>query len=382
MKSSASRPALDAAHPDQRQLRRVRATCAVSASATARTAGPERPPCRRPATARRVRGSIAVARSVLISDSASAPASSAASRDRPDVGDVRRQLHDQRLRGQRAHAGHQGCHLARLGAHHAARLHVRAGDVQLERRDLGRGPATASTSVANSSCEKPATLTIRGTGRVASSGRSCSRNPARPLLGRPIELISPAGVSHRRGGGLPPRGASVIVLETKAANGKLLAERVARRCAAPRSRRRCRSRSGPDARARSPRGRSRGPCRSGRCALSLPALLAGPRPRPPGRPRTAAGSRVRVRTTQPKQAPKPHAMPASSASCAGHRACGADPPHRLEHRRRPARVDHVASRASSRFEQVGDEAVMAARPVPSSVATSTSARRTGCAASA
>src|SRR5438270_59582 len=35
-----------------------------------------------------------------------------------------------------------------------------------------------------------------------------------------MELISPAPTSQRRGGGLPSRGTSVTVLETKAANGK------------------------------------------------------------------------------------------------------------------------------------------------------------------
>ena len=39
-------------------------------------------------------------------------------------------------------------------------------------------------------------------------------------MGRPIELISPAGASHSRGGGFPWRGATVTVLETKAAKGK------------------------------------------------------------------------------------------------------------------------------------------------------------------
>ena len=43
--------------------------------------------------------------------------------------------------------------------------------------------------------------------------------PWRPRLGSPIELIRPAGCSHRRGGGLPCRGSSVTVLDTKAANG-------------------------------------------------------------------------------------------------------------------------------------------------------------------
>ena len=46
-------------------------------------------------------------------------------------------------------------------------------------------------------------------------------------MGRPIELISPAGASHSRGGGLPARGSSVIVLETKALNGKASQQRVA-----------------------------------------------------------------------------------------------------------------------------------------------------------
>ena len=41
-----------------------------------------------------------------------------------------------------------------------------------------------------------------------------------PLFGKPIELIIPLGVSYRRGGGLPARGSGVIVLDTKALNGK------------------------------------------------------------------------------------------------------------------------------------------------------------------
>ena len=63
------------------------------------------------------------------------------------------------------------------------------------------------------------TLTISGTGSSASCGRSCLRYPSSPLFGSPIELIIPPAISHSRGGGLPWRGASVTVLETKAANG-------------------------------------------------------------------------------------------------------------------------------------------------------------------
>ena len=62
---------------------------------------------------------------------------------------------------------------------------------------------TRSTSFTSSSWLKPMTETTSGTGNSASSGRSEARKPSRPLFGRPIELISPAGVSQRRGGGFP-----------------------------------------------------------------------------------------------------------------------------------------------------------------------------------
>ena len=71
----------------------------------------------------------------------------------------------------------------------------------------------------NSSALVPITETISGTPSPASAGRSCSRNPSSPLFGSPIELIMPAPSSHSRGGGLPGRGAGVIVFETKALNG-------------------------------------------------------------------------------------------------------------------------------------------------------------------
>ena len=80
-------------------------------------------------------------------------------------------------------------------------------------------PPTPSTRPANSSWLVPITETTSGTGSSASSGRSRDRKPSRPLFGSPIELISPEGVSQRRGGGLPARGSGVIVFETKAENG-------------------------------------------------------------------------------------------------------------------------------------------------------------------
>ena len=82
--------------------------------------------------------------------------------------------------------------------------------------------------------------------------------------------------------------------------------------------------------------------------------------RVPGRRRTAARSRRRVGTTQPKQAPNPHAIPDSSASCAGVA--------RSAHSRRTAssiaggrrRTPRLRGSASQLVgEQLGDEAVVA-----------------------
>ena len=81
-------------------------------------------------------------------------------------------------------------------------------------------PPTPSTRRENSSWLVPITETISGTGNSASCGRSSARNPSRPLFGSPIELIIPAGVSQIRCGSLPALGSGVIVLETKAENGK------------------------------------------------------------------------------------------------------------------------------------------------------------------
>ena len=171
-----------------------------------------------------MRGSIAVARSVLISDSASAPPSCAARATGADVRDVGRQLHDQRLGGQRADPRHERRHLRRLGAHHAARLDVRAGHVQLERGDLAAlGDPLAPGSRTRRARTRPRSRSAAPAGSPAPAGRAPG-SPARPLFGRPIELIRPAGVSHRRGGGLPPRGRERDRLRDEGREGEALAQ--------------------------------------------------------------------------------------------------------------------------------------------------------------
>ncbi len=82
--------------------------------------------CRRRATARVPPGAIAIAFSVLISETASAPPSSAAIATAAGIGDVRRELHDQRPLGQRAQLTEQAERLGGLLADDQAGLDVRA----------------------------------------------------------------------------------------------------------------------------------------------------------------------------------------------------------------------------------------------------------------
>ena len=173
---SVCRPSRPAATPS------AAATSAVRASATGRTAGPERPPL--PCPEPRRSGDRIDSRRPKRVDQGERIRAAVLRRlgDRPDLRDVGRQLHDQRLRGQRADPVHERPHLPRLAAHDASRLHVRAGDVQLQRRNLA-ALATACTRVANSSCENPATLTIRGRGEWPARADPARGTPPAPCSG-------------------------------------------------------------------------------------------------------------------------------------------------------------------------------------------------------
>ena len=197
---------------------RAEETAPTWASATARTAGPERPPLFPPSQGSLEPGASAAARNVLISETASAPPSTAASA----IG---------------TGSATFGVSFTSRGFSVSGRTRrssepASSGDSPTIRPDFTLGqetfssraatssrPPTPSTRPANSSWLVPITETTSGTGSSASSGRSRDRKPSRPLFGSPIELISPEGVSQRRGGGLPARGSGVIVFETKAENG-------------------------------------------------------------------------------------------------------------------------------------------------------------------
>ena len=75
-------PALDATHADHRNVARATQPRTSSRAPPPAPPGPDRPPCPAPSHGLPVSGSIASARRVLISEIASAPPRSAASRDR------------------------------------------------------------------------------------------------------------------------------------------------------------------------------------------------------------------------------------------------------------------------------------------------------------
>ena len=129
---------------------------------------------RRGRSARRER----LARSVLISDTASAPPSCARARAGGDVGGVRRQLDDQRL-ARRADARREdGSRAGRVGADVEAGRDVRARDVELDRRDLGARLA-ACDELATSAAVEPMTFVISGTGSARSERRQLLGEVAR-----------------------------------------------------------------------------------------------------------------------------------------------------------------------------------------------------------
>ena len=167
------------------------ATSATCLSAIVRTAGPESPPLPAPSQGSPP-GASGAALSVLISETASAPALLRRDRDRSRVGDVRRQLHDQRLAGQRPQRLQQRRRLARLLADDQARVHVRAGDVELDRSDLvalARPPRPARRTPRRSSPSPRRSAAPAA--RPAAAGRR-PRKPSSALVGQPDR------VDHRR----------------------------------------------------------------------------------------------------------------------------------------------------------------------------------------
>ena len=171
-------------------------------------------------------------------------------------------------------------------------LDVRAGDVELERGDLvaladGRRRASRPPRGV-----EPITLTISGTGSSASCGRSCCEEAVEALVRQADRVDQPGrqlpqprrrvALARRERDGLGDEGGEREVLEQRVAERAPGGDRVER------------------ARAVDDRVRERDPAEVDAHAT---APRRGRRRRAPGRRRTAARSRRRSGTTQPKQAP-------------------------------------------------------------------------------
>ncbi len=179
-------------------------------------AGPERPPKVPRKIGRRVSISMAMPRRVFISEMASAPASSTARA----MAAMSVTLGDNLTM-----SGSWECCLTKVVTLDAAMVHapkamppvLTFGQEMLTSSALT--PATLSrraASAAYSSSVLPLMFTITGACCWRRKGISPEINFSTPGFSRPMELISPAGVSMRRVPGLPVRGARVMPLTTMA----------------------------------------------------------------------------------------------------------------------------------------------------------------------
>ena len=171
--ASASRPLWTPPIPTTGIVTRS-ATSATWASAIGRTAGPDTPPVPPPSHGSPLSGASAIPLRVLISETASAPASCAARATAPGSVALGVSLTisglpvSGRTRSRRA-AVSEG------SAPMTSPLSTLGHDTLSSSATTSSRSAKAATSVATSSRVKPMTLTISGTGRRASTGRSCFR---------------------------------------------------------------------------------------------------------------------------------------------------------------------------------------------------------------
>ena len=175
-------------------------------TAIGRIAGPLRPPTTFEIFGRRVSTSMTIARNVLTSDTASAPASSAARAN--DATSVTFGV-SFGITGSARHLAHGADDVERAveaaAELDAAFLDVRAGDVQLDARRRLPRPTGCATPRRTRRCVVPQTLTITVAPRARSSGSFSSMNRCAPMPCRPIAFSMPDGVSTIRGAGCPSR---------------------------------------------------------------------------------------------------------------------------------------------------------------------------------
>ena len=279
-------------------------------------------------------------RSVLMSETASAPCGLGGGGDVGRRGAVRRQLHDQRLARERPHA-------------RRAAPPSRAGSAPMIIPVSTFGQETLSSSAATSSRSANAATSVadllageahdvddqrdRQLGELRQVVRRGSR--ARPLFGSPIELIMPAGELPQ-----PRRRVALARLERDGL-GDEGGEREARRAA------RRRTRAGRRSRRTCPSALMTG-CASWMPQKSIASRATDGSRASVGVEHRAVDAQPHVAVARRHDAAEAGAEPARHArlerELRRHAARGAQRAHRLEHRRRPAGVDLDARRVELR----------------------------------
>ena len=295
------------------------------ANATARTAGPDTPPVPPPSHGVPARcGCGAMPRSVSISETASAPWASAAAAT--SAGDAQLGV-NLTISGFAVRA--------RTASSRRASSPGSAPNIKpvltLGHETLSSSAVTSSRSPtvrparATSSWAPPITLTISGTGSSASSGQVVAQEAVQSLVGQPDRVEQSAGSSYSRGARVSFARRERDRLGHDAANGNRSSSASPNaRCAAIASNVPGRV----DDRVAEVQERTH-ECVTPfqQCCIEHRAVHAQPYVAARGRDDAAEAGAV------------PHAIPDSSASCAGTAVLRADRTHGFEHRGRAAGVD-------------------------------------------
>ena len=195
----------------------TRRTCS---SATVRTAGPESPPLPAPSQGSAAPGASGVAFIVLISETASAPPSSAATATAAGSATFGVSFTISGFAVSGRSGLEQRPRLGRLLADDQPGLDVRAGDVELDRRDLVARRRPRSTSARELLGARRHHRDDQRHRQLGELRQVVREEALEALVREPDRVDHPGRRLPERGGGLPARGSGVIVFETKALKGK------------------------------------------------------------------------------------------------------------------------------------------------------------------
>ena len=194
----------------------ARATCHTMRKATGLIAGPDNPPVTLASTGRRVFTSIAIPTNVLMSESASAPASTQALAMATTSVTLGESL---TIKGLLVAARQAATTPAAQAGSLPKRMppSLTLGHEIFISSAATSGTASSRRTIsAYSSTVPPKKFAMQGVSTVRRNGVLPAMNASMPTFCRPIALSMPAGVSTMRGVGLPARGCNDRPLVTMA----------------------------------------------------------------------------------------------------------------------------------------------------------------------